>query len=75
MANDTFGLHELNTKSGSVGAWVVRVHKMQLITYEYTRQNQAKKGYKLECMLVAADGVYCQGVIKSLWITGKPAAV
>ena len=72
MTDDTLGLHELNTKSGSVGAWLLRVHRMQLITYEYTRQGQAKKGYKLECMLVAADGVYCQGVIKSVWVTGKP---
>ena len=39
---------------------------MRFIAYEYVWQNQPRKGQKLECRLVAADGVYCQGVIKAL---------
>ena len=38
----------------------------QLIEYEYVWNNQARKGQKLECRLVAPDGVYCQGVIRAL---------
>ena len=39
---------------------------MRLIEYEYAWQNQPRKGQKLDCRSVAADGVYCQGVIKAL---------
>ena len=45
---------------------MLKVHKMRLIDYEYTWQSKPKKGQKLECFLVAADGIYCQGVIKAL---------
>ena len=64
--SDSLDLHELNAKSAGIGAWVVRVHKMRLIEYEYTWQKQPRKGQKVECRLVAAHGVYCQGVIKAL---------
>ena len=50
-------LHELNAKSAGIGAWELKVHKMRFIEYEYTWQNQPKKGHTLECRLVAADGV------------------
>ena len=59
-------LFELNAKSAGIGAWELKVHKMRFIEYEYTWQNQPTKGDKLECRLVAADGVYCQGVIRAL---------
>ena len=64
--SDSLDLHELNAKSAGIGAWVLKVHKMRLIEYEYVWQNQPRKAQKLECRLVAADGVYCQGVIKAL---------
>ena len=73
-------LHELNAKSAGIGAWVLRVHAMRYFEYEYVWQNQPRKGQKVECHLVAADGVYCQGVIKALprsWSRGggvDPAA-
>ena len=63
---DSVDLHELNAKSAGIGAWVLQVHKMQLIEYEYVWQSQPRKGQKLECRLVAPDGVYCQGVIRAL---------
>ena len=63
---ESLDLHELNAKSAGIGAWVLTVYKMRLIEYEYTWQNQPRKGQKVECRLVAADGVYCQGVIKAL---------
>ena len=59
-------LHELNPKSAGVGAWVLKVYKMRVIEYEYTWQGAPRKTQKLECMLVAANGSYCQGVIRSL---------
>ena len=59
-------LHELNPKSAGVGAWVLKVYKMRVIEYECTWQNAPRKAQKLECFLVAANGIYCQGVIKSL---------
>ena len=62
---DSLDLHELNAKSAGIGAWVLMVYKMRRIEYEYTWQNQPRKGQKVECRLVAADGVYCQGVIKA----------
>ena len=61
---ESLDLHELNAKSAGIGAWVLRVHTMRLIEYEYVWQNQPRKGQKVECRLVAADGVYCHGVIK-----------
>ena len=63
---DSLDLHELNTKSAAIGAWVLTVYKTRRIEYEYTWQNQPRKGEKVECRLVAADGIYCQGVIKTL---------
>ena len=63
---DSVDLHELNAKSAGIGAWVLQVHKMQLIEYEYVWNNSPRNGQKLECRLVAPDGVYCQGVIKAL---------
>ena len=63
--SDSLDLHELNAKSAGIGAWELKVHKMRFIEYDYTWQNQPKKGHKFECRLVAADCVYCQGVIKA----------
>ena len=63
---DSLNLHELNAQSAGIGAWVLRVHAMRRIEYEYVWQHQPKKGEKLECRLVAQDGVYCQGVIKGM---------
>ena len=63
---DSLDLHELNAKSAGIGAWVLRVHAMRRIEYEYVWQNQPKKGLKVECRLVAADGVYCQGGFEAL---------
>ena len=71
MEVESLPLHELNPKSAGVGAWVLKVHNMRLISYDYIRQNQSKRGQKLECMLVAADGTYCQGVIKTSYNNGK----
>lgn len=71
MEVESLPLHELNPKSAGVGAWVLKVHNMRLISYEFIRQNQSKRGQKLECMLVAADGTYCQGVIKTSYNNGK----
>ena len=71
MATDSLQLHELNSKSAGVGAWILKVHNMRLINFEYIRQNQARQGQKLECVLVAADGVYCRGVINTLYNTGR----
>ena len=62
---DSLELHELNPKSAGIGAWVLKVHKMRLIEYEYTWQNKPRKSQKLECVLIAASGTYCQGVIKA----------
>ena len=64
--SESLDLHELNAKSASIGAWVLKVHMMRYIEYEYVWQNQPRKGQKVECRLVAADGIYCQGVIKAL---------
>ena len=64
--SESLDLHELNAKSGGIGAWVLKVHAMRYIEYEYVWQQQPRKGMKLECRLVAADGVYCQGIIKAL---------
>jgi len=66
MAMDSLELHELNEKSAGIGAWVLQVHAMRHIEYEYQWQGKAKKGEKLECLLLAADASYCQGVIKVL---------
>ena len=63
---DSLELHELNPKSAGIGAWVLKVHKLRLIEYEYTWQNKPRKSQKLECLLVAASGIYCQGVIKAV---------
>ena len=63
---ESLDLHELNAKSAAIGAWVLTVHTMRYIEYEYVWQQQPRKGQKLECRLVAADGVYCQGVIRAL---------
>ena len=64
--SESLDLHELNAKSAAIGAWVLTVHTMRYIEYEYVWQQQPRKGQKLECRLVAADGVYCQGVIRAL---------
>ena len=66
MAMDSLALHELNSKSAGIGAWMVKVHGMQYIEYEYTWNQKPQKGQKLECFLVASDGTYCQGTIKSV---------
>ena len=75
----SLALEELNCKSAAIGAWSLKIHGMQWIEYEYTRQNTIQKGQKLECLLVAQSGTYCHGVIKTKWGTkdsggGSPAA-
>ena len=67
MAMDSLELHELNAKSAGIGAWVLKVHGMRLTAYEYTWNQKPQKGYKLECLLVAADGTYCPGLIKAVY--------
>ena len=71
MQTDSLPLHEVNQKSAGVGAWVLKVHNMRLISYDFIRQNLARRGHKLECMLIAADGTYCQGIIKTVYNNGK----
>ena len=66
MATDSLDLHELNEKSAGIGQWVLQVHGMRHTHYEYTWQGKPQKGQKLECLLLAVDGNYCQGVIKAL---------
>ena len=65
MAMTSFPLHELNAKSAGIGTWVLMVHGMRRIEYEYLWQNKPRKGQKLECLLVATEGSYCQGVVKA----------
>ena len=65
MATTSFPLRELNAKSAGIGTWVLMVHGMRRIEYEYLWQNKPRKGQKLECLLVATDGSYCQGVVKA----------
>ena len=60
-------LHELNSKSAGIGSWILKVHAIRHIEYEYVWQGQPRKGEKLECHLVDANGVYCQGVVKSVY--------
>ena len=73
-------LEELNAKSAGIGAWVLKIHGMRCIEYEYTRQSKVQKGQKLECLLVAQSGTYCHGVIKAQYSRargsggGDPAA-
>ena len=69
MTTNSLELEELNAKSAGIGAWVLKIHGMQWIEYEYTRQNIVQKGQKLECFLLAQSGTYCHGVIKSKWGT------
>ena len=57
---DPDNLAELNDKSAGIGTWVLKVYGMRHQTYE------KQKGEKLECLLLAADGNYCQGVIKTI---------
>ena len=65
MATTSFPLRELNAKSAGIGTWVLMVHGVRRIEYEYLWQNKPRKGQKLECLLVATDGSYCQGVVKA----------
>ena len=79
MTTNCLELEELNAKSAGIGTWVLKVHGMQWIEYEYTRQSTVQKGQKLECFLIAQSGTYCHGVIKTKWATkgnggGDPAA-
>ena len=59
-------LAELNDKSAGIGTWVLKVYGMGHRTYEYQLQGKTQKGEKLECLLLAANGNYCQGVIKTI---------
>ena len=63
---ESLDLAELNLKSAGLGSWVLKVHGMRSIHYEYTWQGKPQKGHKLECVLMAADGSYCMGVMRSL---------
>ena len=40
---------------------------MRKIQYEFTWQGKPQKGHKLECLLIATDGSYCQGEVRSLY--------
>ena len=64
MTTNSLELEELNAKSAGIGTWVLKVHGMQWIEYEYTRQSTLQKGHKLECLLLAQSGTYCHGVLK-----------
>ena len=70
MEIDSLSLHELNPKSAGVGAWKLKIHNMRMISYEFTKLNKVMKAHKLECMLVAENGTYCQGVIKTVYNKG-----
>ena len=63
---ESLDLSELNAKSAGIGSWVVQVHGMRHIRYEYQWQGKPQKGQKLECLLVTSDGNYCQGVVRTL---------
>ena len=65
MTANSLELEELNAKSAGVGAWVLKIHGMRCIQYEYTRQGRVHKGEKLVCLLIAQSGIYCHGVIKT----------
>ena len=66
MAMESLDLAELNLKAAGLGSWVRKVHGMRSIHYEYTWQGKPQKGHKLECVLMAADGSYCMGMMRSL---------
>ena len=66
MAAESMNLAELNDKSSGIGKWVLKVYGMRHQSYEYELQGKAQKGEKLECLLLATDGNYCQGVIKTV---------
>ena len=63
---ESLDLSELNAKSAGIGGWVVQVHGMRHVHYEYQWQGKPQKGQKLECLLVTSDGNYCQGVVRTL---------
>ena len=67
MAAISLELEELSAKSSGIGAWVLNIHAMRCIEYEYTKQSNVHKGQKLECLLIAQSGTYCHGVIKTLY--------
>ena len=71
MATNSLELEELNAKSAGIGAWVLKIHGMRWIEYEYTWQRNVQKGKKLECFLVAQSGIYCHGVIKTQYSHAK----
>ena len=68
MTTNSLELEELNAKSAGIGTWVLKIHGMQWIEYEYTRQSTVQKKHKLECLLLAQSGMYCHGVIRSKWV-------
>ena len=71
MAATSLELEELNSKSASIGAWMVKIHRMRWFEYENTRQNMVPKEQKQECLLVAQSGTYCHGAIKALYSRTK----
>ena len=80
MTTTSLELEELNAKSAGIGTWVLKMHGIRRIEYEYSRQGTAQKGRKLECLLIAQSGTYCHGVIHTQWQSarsnggGDPAA-
>ena len=64
---ESLDLAELNLKSAGLGRWVLKVHGMRKIQYEYAWQGKPQKSTKLECLLIATDGTYCQGEVRSLY--------
>ena len=66
---ESLDLAELNLKSAGLGRWVLKVHGMRKIQYEYIYiwQGKPQKSNKLECLLIATDGSYCQGEVRSLY--------
>ena len=63
---ESLDLSELNAKSAGIGTWVMQVHGMRHVHYEYNWQGKPQKGQKLECLLMTSDGNYCQGVVRAL---------
>ena len=66
MAVGSLELHELNEKSAGIGTWGLQVHGLRHSHYESEWQGKPQNGQQLECLMLAADATYWQGVIRSL---------
>ena len=53
-------MEELNTNTGKVGEWYVKVAGVQDKPYDYTWNGILRKGRKFSCMLLSPNAtVYC----------------